>query len=67
MVLVRLMESLLRHQLVGSVAWWLCGGFRKGAVTSAHPDARHFSFSLYATGAFQAATQVLELRGTESE
>ena len=27
----------------------------------------HFSSSLYATGAFQAATLVLELRGSESE
>ena len=66
-VLARLMASQIWYQLVGSVAWWLCGGFRKGAVTSAHPDARHFSFSLYATGAFQAATLVLELRGSESE
>ena len=29
-------------------------------------DARHFSFSVYATGAFQAATLVLELRQSES-
>ena len=43
------------------------GGFRKGTVASAHLDARHFSFSLYATGAFQAATLLLELRGSESE
>ena len=28
--------------------------------------ARHFSSSLYATGAFQTATLVLELRGSES-
>ena len=30
-------------------------------------DTRHFSLSLYATGAFQAAIPVLELRGDESE
>ena len=30
-------------------------------------DARHFSSSLYATDAFQAATLVLELRGSASE
>ena len=30
-------------------------------------DATHFSSSLYATDAFQAATSVLELRGNESE
>ena len=30
------------------------------------PDARHFSFSLYATGAIQAAALVLEPRGSES-
>ena len=30
-------------------------------------DARYFSSSLCATGAFQAATPVLELRGSESE
>ena len=42
---------------------------------SSHLDVRHFSSSLYATGtfpaaatgAFQAATLVLELRGSESE
>ena len=63
------------HQLCGSVG----GKFRKGTVASApflsgkklssspRLDAIHFSFSLYATGAFQAATPVLELRGSESE
>ena len=30
-------------------------------------DAGHFSSSLHATGAFQAATLVLELKGSESE
>ena len=34
---------------------------------SSHLDARHFSFSLYTTGTFQAATPVLELRGSEFE
>ena len=32
---------------------------------NSHLDARHLSSSLYATGAFQAATLVLELRGIE--
>ena len=32
---------------------------------SSHLDTRPFSSSLYATGAFQAATLVLELRGIE--
>ena len=49
--------------LYGSVV----GGFRKGTMASSLLDARHFSFSLYATGAFQAAILVLELRGSESE
>ena len=43
------------------------GGFRKGTMASAHLGVRYFSFSLYTTGAFQAATPVLELRGSESE
>ena len=32
----------------------ICGGVRfgKGTIASAHLDARHFSFSLYTTGAF---------------
>ena len=58
-VLARLMESQIWFQLAGPVG----GGFRKGTVASAHLDARQFSFSHYATGAFQAAT----LRGSESE
>ena len=51
-------------------ACWLCsrgGRVRKGTMASAGPDARHFSPSLYATGAFQGATVGLELRGSESE
>ena len=56
---------------MGSQMWQLTGfcggGFRKGTMASAHLDARHFSFSLYTIGAFQAATLLLELRGGESE
>ena len=52
-------------------ACWLCGsvggGFRKGTMASAHLDARYFSFSQYATGAFQAAILVLELRESKCE
>ena len=51
----------LACQLPGSAE----GGVRKGTMASAHPDDRHFSFSQYATGALQAATLVLELRGRE--
>ena len=58
-----LMESQIYHQLAGS----LSGGLRKGTMASAHLDARYFSFSLYATDVFQAATPVLELRGSESK
>ena len=43
------------------------GGFRIRTMASAHLDARHFSFSVYTIGAFQAATPVLELRVSESE
>ena len=62
-VSARLEESQLWHQLSGSVR----GGFSKGTMASARPDARHFSSSLCATGAFQAATPVLELRENESD
>ena len=62
-VLARSMESRIWHQLTGSVV----GGFSKGTMASARLDARHFSFFLYTTGAFQAAAPVLELRGSESE
>ena len=58
-----LTESQIWHRLAGSVR----GGFRKGTIASACLDARHFSSSQYATGTFQVATQVLELRGNESE
>ena len=50
---------------------WLCGSvgveFRKGTMASARLDARHFNFSLYATGAFPDASLVLELRVSKSE
>ena len=65
-VLARLVESQIWHELAVSVALWV-GQFRKGTKALAHLDARHFSSSLYATGAFQAASLVLELRGSESE
>ena len=54
-VLARLMESQLWHQLASFVG----AGFRKGTMASARLDARCFSSSLYAIGAFQAATLVL--------
>ena len=62
-VVARLMECQIWYQRAGSVGARL----RKGIIASTHPDARHFSLSLYTTGAFQAATPVLELRGSESE
>ena len=62
-VLARLMESQIWHQLTSSVE----GGFRKGTMASALLNIRHFSSSLYATNAFQAAIPVLVLRGSESE
>ena len=62
-VLARLMETGIWHHLIGSVG----GGCRKGTIGSAHLDARLLSLSLYATGAFQSVTPVLELRGNESE
>ena len=57
-LLAKLMESQIWHQPIVSVG----GGLSRGAMASAHYDARHFSLSLYTTGAFQAATLVLELR-----
>ena len=61
--LARLMDSQIWNQLDGPVG----REFRKGTMASAHLDARHVSFSLYATGAFQTAIRVLELRGGELE
>ena len=48
---------------------WLLSAFlsERKLSPSSHLDARHFSFSLNVTGAFEAATLVLELRGSESE
>ena len=62
-VLARLMGSQTWKLFAGSME----GGFRKGIMASAHLDARHFGFSLYATGDFQSVIPVLELRGNESE
>ena len=77
-MLARLMESQMWHLPDSSVALWGEGSekgqwplpvFLSGIKLSpsSRLDARHFSFSLYSTGAFQAATPVLELRGSESE
>ena len=62
-MLATLLETQIWHQPTGSVG----EGLSKGTMASAHLDARHFIFSLYATGTFQAATPVLELRESESE
>ena len=62
-VLATLMESQIWHQPTGSVR----GGLSKGKMAFACPNTRHFSSSLYTAGALQAATLVLELRGSESE
>ena len=59
-VLARLMESQIWHQPTSSVG----ERFSKETMVSACVNARHFSFSLHATGSFQAATLVLELRGS---
>ena len=61
--LARLMESQIWHQPTGSVG----GGFNKRTMASAQLDARHCSFSPYTTGSFQAASPVLELKGSKSE
>ena len=61
-MLARLMESQIWYQFASSVG----EGFRKGTMASAFLDVRSFSFSQYATAAFQAATLVLELKGSES-
>ena len=59
------MESQIWHQFAGSVALWGDGLEKgQGPLLTSMPDT---SFSLYATDAFQAATPVLELRGSESE
>ena len=77
-VLARLMESQIWHPPASSVALWEESSekgqwplpaflFGRKLPLSSCLDARHFSFSLYATGAFEAVTLVLELRGNESE
>ena len=43
------------------------GRLRKGTMASASPNVRYFSLSQHATGALQAATPGLEVRGSESE
>ena len=48
-VLGRSMESQIWHQPTGSVG----GGLSKGTMASAHPDARHFSLSLYTMVSFK--------------
>ena len=65
-VLAMLMEYEIWHQPASSVVLPTFLSGRKLSPSS-HIDARHFSCSLYATGAFQAATPVLELKGSESE
>ena len=76
-MLARLMESQIWPMLVSSVALWWEGSeqgkwplpaFLSGRKLSPSSclGARHFSFSQYTTGAFQAAALVLELRGSES-
>ena len=62
-VLARLLESQIWYQTTGSVR----GGLSKGTMASACPNARPFSLSLCTTGALQAATPVLTLRGSESK
>ena len=59
----RVSEMALLCRLCGSVG----AGFRKETMASAGPNARHFSSSVYATGAPHTATPALELRGSESE
>ena len=77
-VLARLMESQIWHLPASSVALyressekgqWPLLTFLSGRKLSPNSclDARHFSPSLYPTGAFQAPTLVLELRRSESE
>ena len=47
-IFARLMESQIWRQLIGSMG----REFRKGTMASICLDARHFTFSLYTTGAF---------------
>ena len=77
-VLAKLKESQIWHLPADSVALygegsekgqWPLPAFLSGRKLSPSscPDARHFSSSLYATGVFQAATTVLELRKSKSK
>ena len=74
----QVVESQIWHPPAGSVALlgegsekgqWSLPAFLSGRKLSpsSRLDARYFSSSLYATGALQAATPVLELRGSKSE
>ena len=56
------MESQIWHHRDCSVG----GTFKKGTISSAHLDTRHFISSPCATGAVPAATPVLEFRGRKS-
>ena len=77
-VLARVIESQIWHPLASSAGggWvgsgkgqWPLPTFLSGRelFPSSNLDAGQFSSSLCATGAFQPATPVLELRGRESE
>ena len=76
-VLVRFMESQIQHLPAGSVALYGEGSeigqellltLQSGRKlsSSSHLDAGYFSASLYAAGAFKAATLVLVLRESAS-
>ena len=76
-VLSTMMESQIWPMLVSSVALqgegpekgqWPLPNFLswRKLFSSSCLDARHFSSSMYATGAIQAAAPLLELRGSES-
>ena len=62
-VLAKLMESQIWHQPTSSM--W--GELSVRTMAFTRLDARHYSLSLYTTGALQAATLMLKLRGGESE
>ena len=77
-VLARLMKSQIWQWLSSSYAVWGVGSEKgqwllpaflteRKLSSSSHLDTRHFSSSLYISGAFQATTLVLELRQSESE
>ena len=77
-VLAKLMESQILYPPSDSLALsgedsekkqWPLPAILSGRKlsSSSHLNARHFSSSLYATGAFQVSTLVLELRGGEPE